>query len=181
MPASYSWRICFMVVTICTHLSLIYQSCLVEILLSRSVSVPSCVASFKGNQILVYLKQFQHLETLKRISEMPLFEILTSLAIAQWFIFLAIFTIFISLEICTMMWKEREKEKKKKRIIIYIYIYIYISDLLWKNICILAVEHFSVLKHCILIGLCKVVENFYMAIFRDGLKFSLILNPNNKI
>ena len=40
--------------------------------------------------------------------------------------------------------------------------------LLWENICILAIKQLSVLKHCIMIGLC---ENFYTSIFGSGLSF----------
>ena len=48
--------------------------------------------------------------------------------------------------------------------------------LLQKNTCMIAVEHFSVLKHsCILIGLCKVAENFCSAAFGGRLS-SLLLN-----
>ena len=56
------------------------------------------------------------------------------------------------------------------------------SVLLQKNICMLTIEYFPVLKHCILIGLFEMVENFFTAILGGGLtSFSLIENPYNKI
>ena len=73
------------------------------------------------------------------------------LAITHWFIFLAIFPIFIliSFKIFSMILYVRIFYIVKKK-----------SVLSWRNICILAVEHFSVLKHCISIGFCEVVKTF---------------------
>ena len=54
--------------------------------------------------------------------------------------------------------------------------------MLKKNICIVVVECFPILKHCILIGLCEMAENFCTAIFRGGLTSPpLIQNSYNKI
>ena len=89
---------------------------------------------------------------LKRVSSMTLLEILTSLAIAHWLIFLAIFTIFIfiSLEILDVIIFTMFNKK---------------SMLLRKNICILAMENHPVLKYFILIDLWKVAKNLCMVIF----------------
>ena len=69
--------------------SIVLQSCLVELLLSWSVSVPSCAAAFKCDYILVNPKHFQCLKISRGL------EILSSLAVSRWLIFLAPFTISI--------------------------------------------------------------------------------------
>ena len=104
---------------------------------------------------------------------MPFLEIQSSLTIAQWLIFLANFTIFIliSLEIFTMILDVRIFTVLKEKISAVV-----------ENFCILVVDHFSVFKECILIGLCELSKNICTAILGGDLtSSSLIQNPYNKI
>ena len=86
----------------------------------------------------------------ERISEMPLLEISSSLAIADWLILLSIFTIFllISLEMFTMILDIRIFIIFKKQSVLFQKIF---GCLLW---------NIFVLKCCILIGLYEVAKNF---------------------
>ena len=86
-----------------THLSLAFQSSMAEVLLYRSVFLSSY--SFWERQYLGRFETFQVLRNFKRISEMPLLEILSSLIIVRWHIFLVVFLIFIliSLELLVML------------------------------------------------------------------------------
>lgn len=55
--------------------------------------MPSYVAAFEGDPILSEPKLLQYLETPRESYEMPLLQMLSFLAVARWFTFLAVFTV----------------------------------------------------------------------------------------
>ena len=96
-----------------------------------------------------------------KISEIPLLEIPTSLAISLRLIFLAIFTslILFPLQIFAKILNVRIFTISKKKSVLFL-----------KSICVLAVEYFSILKQCTLV---------YMR--RPNISFPFIQNPCYKI
>ena len=139
-----------------THPSIILQSSLAELLLSWSFSLPSYYAVFQDEHILVDPNCQPCLVTQRGFLRCRFVKILSFSVVVHWLIFWAIFTTFI-LTCLEFFFTVLD--------VIMFPIFKKNSVFLRKNICVLTMENFSVLKNCISIVSCEMVENFCKVIF----------------